>query len=73
MSGEPCNKGAAPFMPRKSLDKRFTDNPLDQERNKFLSLPYRRVLMGQGTGPLQVHRAESNALGGSFCDIQKYF
>ena len=26
-----------PIMPRKSLDKRFTDNPLDQERNKYLS------------------------------------
>jgi len=30
MSGESWNNGRSPFMPRKSLDIRFSEYPLDQ-------------------------------------------
>ena len=58
----------APFavedMPRKSLDIRFTDNPLVmRKKHLLLSLPPARTglgvaqVSGQGTSPLQVLRA----------------
>lgn len=71
MSGESWNNGRSPFMPRKSLDIGFSEYPLDQERNMFLSLPSRRGLKGQGMRPLQVHRAEPYAPGGVTRDTIK--
>ena len=69
MSIEPWNTGAGGSadcedMPRKSIDIRLTDNPIQQKRgNCTLFLPSgedgfgRSPLMGQGTSPLQVLRA----------------
>lgn len=58
------------LMPRKSLDIRFTDQPVLQKRGQcalFLTSGEDRFgqspIMGQGTSPLQVHRAAPYALG----------
>ena len=70
MSIEPWNTGAGGSadcedMPRKSIDIRLTDNPSQQKRgNCTLFLPSgedgfgQSPIMGQGTSPLQVLRAE---------------
>ena len=70
MSIEPWNTGAGGFadcedMPRKSIDIKLTDNPIQQKRgNCTLFLPSgedgfgQSPIMGQGTSPLQVLRAE---------------
>ena len=69
MSIEPWNTGAGGIadcedMPRKSIDIKFTDNPIQQKRgNCTLFLPSgedgfgQSPLIGQGTGPLRVLRA----------------
>lgn len=69
MSIEPWNTGAGgnadcEDMPRKSIDIRLTDYPVQQKRgNCALFLPSgedgfgQSPIMGQGTGPLQVLRA----------------
>ena len=58
------------LMPRKSLDIRFTDQPVLQKRGQcalFLTSGEDRFgqspIMGQGTSPLQVRRAAPYALG----------
>lgn len=70
MSIESWNTGAGGFadcedMPRKSIDIKLTDNPIQQKRgNCTLFLPSgedgfgQSPIMGQGTSPLQVLRAE---------------
>ena len=70
LSIEPWNTGAGGFadcedMPRKSIDIKLTDNPIQQKRgNCTLFLPSgedgfgQSPIMGQGTSPLQVLRAE---------------
>ena len=69
MSIESWNTGAGGIadcedMPRKSIDIRLTDNPIQQERgNCALFLPSgedgfgQSPKMGQGTSPLRVLRA----------------
>ena len=69
MSIEPWNTGTdgaagCEDMPRKSIDRKFTDDPLRQKRgNCALFLPSgedgsgQSPKMGQGTGPLRVLRA----------------
>ena len=69
MSIEPWNTGAGGIadcedMPRKSIDIKFTDNPIQQKRgNRALFLPSgedgfgQSPIMGQGTSPLRVLRA----------------
>ena len=69
MSIEPWNTGAGGIadcedMPRKSIDIRLSDNPIQQKRgNCTLFLPSgedgfgQSPLTGQGTSPLQVLRA----------------
>ena len=69
MSIEPWNTGTDGFagcedMPRKSIDIKFPDYPVQQKRgNCTLFLPSgedgfgQRPIMGQGTDPLQVLRA----------------
>ena len=63
--------GQRHFMLRKSLDIRFTDYPLDQGKEHVPFPAFPAWAVGQGTGPLQVHRAEPYAPGGSICDTQK--
>ena len=69
LSIEPWNTGTDGFagcedMPRKSIDIKFPDYPVQQKRgNCTLFLPSgedgfgQRPIMGQGTGPLRVLRA----------------
>lgn len=87
LSGEPRNNGASSLMPRKSLDIKVTDNLVFAEKKGggqcTLFLPSgkdmfgQNPIMGQGTSPLQVHRAAPYAIGKlsttNICNFQSSF